>query len=59
MRGIIFVTREDEYGVINVVVWKTIVERQRRELLGSHLLYPFSLVYVTGCWDAFNHEAQG
>ncbi len=36
--GVIFVTMEDETGVINVVVWNSVIERQRRELLGSSLL---------------------
>lgn len=36
--GVIFVTLEDETGNVNVVVWSSIVERQRRELLTSRLL---------------------
>ena len=36
--GVIFVTLEDETGCVNVVVWGTLVERQRRELLGARLL---------------------
>src|SRR4051812_1712486 len=36
--GVVFVTLEDEFGTINVVVWSTLVERQRRELLGARLL---------------------
>ena len=36
--GVVFVTLEDETGYINVVVWKHIVERQRRELLSSGLM---------------------
>jgi error-prone DNA polymerase len=36
--GVIFVTLEDETGMVNVVVWRTVSETQRRELLGSHLL---------------------
>ncbi|HHX82890.1 MAG TPA: error-prone DNA polymerase, partial [Pseudomonadaceae bacterium] len=36
--GVVFVTLEDESGYINVIVWKTLVESQRRELLGSRLL---------------------
>ena len=36
--GVVFVTLEDEYGNVNVVVWNRLVERQRRELLGSRLL---------------------
>ena len=34
----IFVTLEDETGYINVVVWRDLAERQRRELLGARLL---------------------
>ncbi|MEH6501808.1 MAG: error-prone DNA polymerase [Pseudoalteromonas distincta] len=36
--GVIFVTLEDEYGMVNVVVWHELGERQRRELLGSRLM---------------------
>jgi len=36
--GVIFVTLEDETGHVNVVVWRDLVERQRRELLGARLL---------------------
>ncbi|HEX6007865.1 MAG TPA: error-prone DNA polymerase, partial [Burkholderiales bacterium] len=36
--GVVFVTLEDETGYTNVVVWNDLVERQRRELLGSRLL---------------------
>jgi error-prone DNA polymerase len=36
--GVIFVTLEDEYGQTNVIVWKSLVERQRRELLHATLL---------------------
>ncbi|MCA3218749.1 MAG: hypothetical protein ING59_09375 [Burkholderiales bacterium] len=36
--GVTFVTLEDETGVINVVVWSSIAEIYRRELLGSTLL---------------------
>ena len=37
-RGVVFVTLEDETGYLNVVVWNSLVEKQRRELLGSSLL---------------------
>jgi error-prone DNA polymerase len=37
-KGVVFVTLEDETGYVNVVVWRDLVERQRRELLGSSLL---------------------
>jgi error-prone DNA polymerase len=36
--GVVFVTLEDETGSVNVVVWRDLVERQRRELLGARLL---------------------
>jgi error-prone DNA polymerase len=36
--GVIFVTLEDETGMINVVVWNKVAEAQRRALLGSRLL---------------------
>ena len=36
--GVIFVTLEDEFGMVNVVVWHELAERQRRALVGSQLL---------------------
>jgi len=36
--GVIFVTLEDETGCMNVVVWRGLAERQRRELLGARLM---------------------
>jgi error-prone DNA polymerase len=36
--GVIFVTLEDETGTVNVVVWTSVAERQRGELLGAQLL---------------------
>jgi error-prone DNA polymerase len=36
--GVVFVTLEDETGHVNVVVWRALSERQRRELLGSRLM---------------------
>ena len=36
--GVTFVTLEDETGMVNVIVWRDLAERQRRELLGSSLL---------------------
>ncbi len=36
--GVIFVTLEDEFGMVNVVVWHHLAERQRRALTGSQLL---------------------
>ena len=36
--GVVFLTLEDEHGLTNVVVWRTVAERQRRVLLESNLL---------------------
>ena len=36
--GVTFVTIEDETGCVNVVVWRALAERQRRELLTSRLM---------------------
>jgi error-prone DNA polymerase len=36
--GTVFVTLEDETGHINVIVWASLGDRQRRELLGARLL---------------------
>lgn len=36
--GVIFVTLEDEFGMVNVVVWHDLAERQRRVLVQSQML---------------------
>jgi error-prone DNA polymerase len=36
--GVTFVTLEDETGFVNLIVWRDLAERQRRELLGARLL---------------------
>ncbi|MDF0732044.1 error-prone DNA polymerase [Pseudomonas entomophila] len=36
--GVTFVTLEDEHGMLNVVVWRDLAERQRRVLVGAQLL---------------------
>ena len=36
--GVVFVTLEDETGCVNVIVWRDLGERQRRELLGAQLM---------------------
>jgi error-prone DNA polymerase len=36
--GVIFVTLEDETGAVNVIVWREVQQRQRRELLCARLL---------------------
>jgi error-prone DNA polymerase len=37
-KGVLFMTLEDETGNINVIVWPTLVEQQRREVLNAPLL---------------------
>jgi error-prone DNA polymerase len=44
-RGVVFVTLEDETGVVNVIVWPQVVETQRTPLLASRLLT------VYGVWQ--------
>jgi error-prone DNA polymerase len=46
--GVTFVTLEDETGMANVVVWKDLAERQRRELLGARLLTVYGLLERQG-----------
>jgi error-prone DNA polymerase len=46
--GTIFVTLEDETGMINVIVWARLAQRQRRELLGARLLTVFGKVERQG-----------
>ena len=43
-----FVTLEDETGAINVIVWRDVSDRQRRELLGARLLAVFGRVEREG-----------
>jgi error-prone DNA polymerase len=44
-KGVIFLTIEDETGNVNVIIWPKVLERQRREVLGS------SLLGVLGVWQ--------
>jgi error-prone DNA polymerase len=37
-KGVLFVTLEDETGNVNVIVWPSLVEQQRKEVLGATLL---------------------
>ena len=46
--GVTFVTLEDETGMTNVVVWRDLAERQRRELLGSRLLTVYGVLERQG-----------
>jgi len=44
-KGVVFVTLEDETGSTNVIVWKSLKEKQRPELLRARLLA------VYGVWQ--------
>lgn len=44
--GVTFVTLEDEFGNLNVVVWRDLAERQRKTLVGAQLLR------VDGRWES-------
>ena len=46
--GVLFVTLEDETGYVNLVVWSDIVERNRRQILGSRLLVAAGQVQKQG-----------
>jgi DNA-directed RNA polymerase len=37
-KGVIFLTLEDETGVVNVVVWRALYERFRRAVIAGRLL---------------------
>ena len=47
-KGTVFVSLEDEHGSIQVIVWKSLREKQRRELLESRLMG------VYGYWQVVN-----
>ena len=36
--GVTFVTLEDEFGMINVIVWRDLAEQQRRPFLSARLM---------------------
>lgn len=44
-KGTVFVTLEDEHGMVNVVVWQALAARRRKPLLGARLLG------VRGRWE--------
>jgi error-prone DNA polymerase len=46
--GVVFVTLEDETGATNVIVWRDLFDRQRRELLGSRLMAVYGRVEREG-----------
>ncbi len=37
-KGVIFLTLEDETGVVNIVVWRTLYERFRRAVIAGRML---------------------
>jgi error-prone DNA polymerase len=43
--GVMFMTLEDESGSVNIIVWESVLEKFRREALGS------SLLAVCGVWQ--------
>ncbi len=46
--GVMFVTLEDETGATNVIVWRDLSDRQRRELLGARLMAVYGRVEREG-----------
>lgn len=46
--GVTFVTLEDETGNVNVIVWRDLAERQRKELVASRLLAVYGIVQREG-----------
>jgi error-prone DNA polymerase len=50
--GTVFITLEDETGNVNVIVWPSLVEQQRREVMGGRLLA------VYGQWQSKNGVAH-
>jgi error-prone DNA polymerase len=46
--GVVFVTLEDETGSVNVIVWRSLSDRQRRELLGARLMGVYGTVEREG-----------
>ncbi|HEY4138128.1 MAG TPA: OB-fold nucleic acid binding domain-containing protein, partial [Casimicrobiaceae bacterium] len=46
--GVVFVTLEDETGATNVIVWRDVGDRQRRELLGSRLMAVYGKIEREG-----------
>jgi error-prone DNA polymerase len=51
-KGVMFLTIEDETGATNVIVWPALVDKQRRELLGAHLLGVYG---IWQCKDNVRH----
>ena len=47
--GVVFITLEDETGNVNVIIWPSLVEQQRREVMSARLLG------VYGQWQSKNN----
>ena len=47
-KGTMFITLEDETGVINVIVWTDVQERQRKEILQAQLLTVYGVWQCAG-----------
>ena len=52
-KGVVFITLEDESGSVNVIVWKSLREKQRAQALKSRLLA------VYGVWQRNEEEGGG
>ena len=47
-KGVVFVTLEDDTGSVNVIVWPTVAEAQRKPLLASTLMTVFGIWQCEG-----------
>ena len=47
-KGVLFITIEDETGPINVIIWPSLVEKQRREVLSATLLGVYGIWQCEG-----------
>jgi error-prone DNA polymerase len=47
-KGVMFVTLEDETGNVNVIVWPSLLEKQRKEALGASLLAVYGTLQCQG-----------
>jgi error-prone DNA polymerase len=52
-KGTVFVTLEDETGTVNVIVWKSLRDKQRTELVNAKLMAVF------GVWQRQGGEGSG
>jgi error-prone DNA polymerase len=52
-KGVVFITLEDETGSVNVIVWKSVREKQRAQVLKSRLLA------VYGVWQRNTEQRNG